>query len=167
MAPGAVFAYSILGCITTSSTVIRIGSNCRIKQHRGTRRDRWGLMEGAHQSLHACLRPAFADWCYSTTQSVRPLPCCTNFSARSFPAVSLRNQGRDRRPTTIVRHLFIRANSRISSLALFCSLNGSENCVDREPAGSPALRSLVQAHFKAGCASFLAAAIHCRCSVLS
>ena len=45
------------------------------------------------------------------------------------------NQDSDRRPTTIVRQLFQRASSRISSLALSCSWAGSENCVlTRSPA---------------------------------
>ena len=47
---------------------------------------------------------------HSTIQSVKPFPCCTSFSANSFPAVSLRSQGRESRPTTIVRHLLVRAN---------------------------------------------------------
>ena len=81
--------------------------------------------------------------------------------------VILRNHDRDRRPTTIVRHLLRRANSRISSLTLFCTLAGSENWMVREVAGSPAFSSLARAQVKMGSALFLAATIHCCCSVLS
>src|ERR1019366_5284782 len=104
---------------------------------------------------------------HSTTQSVRFFPCRTSLSARSLPVVILRSQDRDRRPTTIVRHLLRRANSRISSLTLFCSPAGSENWVVRDVAGRPVFRSLVRAQFKVGSALFLAAMIHCCCSVLS
>lgn len=42
-----------------------------------------------------CLVTKTNGGCHSTIQSVRPFPCCTSFSAKSLPPVSLRNQGKD------------------------------------------------------------------------